>query len=50
MKEETALRWLSSLCSNQGCVQINLIDGFEYIFSCYQFNQRIIWKQKIKQQ
>ena len=45
MKEETALQWLSSFC-----VQINLIDGFEHILSCYQFNQRIIWKQKIKQQ
>ena len=45
MKEETALQWLSSFC-----VQINLQRWVEYVFSCYQFNQRIIWKQKIKQQ
>ena len=42
--------FMTVLCSNQGCVQINLIDGPEYIRLCHQFNQRIIWKQKIKQQ
>ena len=49
MKEETALQWLSSFCVQIKSV-FNLIDGFEHILSCYQFNQRIIWKQKIKQQ